>query len=152
MPKGVRVVNNKVVKGKDGNSKNKPKKQPPQDINEVDARKEMARLGFNPIEELVKRYRDTSLSERTHQSCLTQLVARYAPTLKNLAVEQSAPPQEDKGVEINIFAPPQQSLGHTIDIDVMDAAMQHLEHTQTIPQDYNGVMLGRVHAGNEDDE
>jgi hypothetical protein len=69
-----------------------------------EAREIMEKLGFNPIHELIKRYNDQSLTERTHNFCLEQLVARFAPELKTVQVNsnQALTPQN---VQINILSP-----------------------------------------------
>ena len=50
----------------------------------LEAREIMDRLGFNPIEELISRYKDPKLQEQTHNLMLRELVARFAPVLRSV--------------------------------------------------------------------
>lgn len=62
--------------------------RPPGSPNKVTmaARELMIEVGFNPIEELIKRYHDKNLEESTHNFCLKELVSRYAPSLRQTEI------------------------------------------------------------------
>lgn len=145
MPKGIRVKDGHVVRGKE---KNKGSKLAANKIaslvSATEARELMQSQGFNPILELIKRYQDDTLSNVERNACLLALAKRYAPSLKSVDAVQDDSPKDKGGVQINILAP-SQPMGHVIDVDIP-------EHNENIKREQIGNNYAFDVVGDDGDE
>lgn len=91
-----------------------PGRTPGQGIHTI--RKTLEELGFDPIREAVKRFRDDSLPHSSRDVALTLIFDRVLPKLKAIEISGSAL-DAAKQVMINIIGAEQPQIAETIVLD-----------------------------------
>lgn len=115
----------------------------------IDARETMRQMKFDPVAELIKRYRDPQFSERTHNLCLVELARRYAPILKSVeVVGLDDNKKKPDGIQINIIAPTMQD-GKVVDAETV--SNDAITHEQRVHYDLSDVARDEVLHDSDND-